>query len=181
MEHDQAAGPELSLTLDSGGSIVVKNGVLGSIGQKEGAHNRIRTELEIGTDPALARTLQAMTQQRDAKESQLLEIGKLLSFSDRNPGRIASDVRLRAEQTAAAISRDIENMREEEAQIRHRFDLAQRARVEAEKALYEGVSVTMGEARLRIQGEHGPSTVRLAEQGLGIFLLDDDTTLDAER
>jgi len=239
-------------TLDSGGSIVVKNGVLGSIGQKEGslhrircdgcfsatyaqqarieagdsifiddlamqceltagnhirlgdkrrgqvmggllratlsihartlgAPNRIRTELEIGTDPALARTLQAMTQQRDAKESQLLEIGKLLSFSDRNPGRVAPDVRLRAEQTAAAISSDIENMRQEEAQVRHRLDLAHSARVEAEKALYEGVSVTLGEARLRIHGEHGPSTVRLAEQGLGIFPLEDDSALDAER
>ena len=76
-----------------------------------GAPNRIRTELEIGTDPALAGALQASTQARDSKESELLEMGKLLSFSDRYPDRIAPAVRLRAEQTAAALSADIEALR----------------------------------------------------------------------
>ena len=239
-------------TLESGGSIVVKSGVLGGIGQKDsnshcirctgsfsaiyaqqarieagdsifiddlamkceltaanhirlglnrrgqviggllratlsihartlGAPNRIRTELEIGTDPALAGALQASTQARDSKESELLEMGKLLSFSDRYPDRIAPAVRLRAEQTAAALSADIEALRGEEVQLRQRLSLAQHARVNAERAIHDGVVVRMAESSLRIHGERGPTTVRLADHNLAVFALEDDGHLDDER
>ncbi len=146
-----------------------------------GAPNRIRTELEIGTDPALAVALQATAQQRDSKESELLEVGKLLSFSDRHPDRVAPDLRLRAEQTAAALSGEIETLRAEEGQVRQRLSLAQHARVNAERAIYEGVVIRMAESCLRIQGERGASTVRLADQKLAVFALEDDSHLDSER
>lgn len=239
-------------TLESGGSIVVRNGVLGGIGQKErgdhrircegsfsaiyaqqarveagdsifiddlamqceltagnhirlgdrrrgqviggllhatlsihartiGAPNRIRTELEIGTDPALARALQALVQQRDTKETQLLEVGKLLSFADRHADRIAPDVRLRAEQTAAAVSGEIEALRVDEEAVRHRLSLAQRARVNVERVIYDGVVVRMAESSLRIHGERGATTVRLVDQSLAVFPLEDDSDLDDDR
>ncbi len=146
-----------------------------------GAPNRIRTELEIGTDPALAGALQTSAQERDGKENELLEIGKLLSFSDRYPDRIAPEVRLRAEQTAAALSADIETLRGEEEQLRQRLSLAQHARVNAERAIHDGVVIRMADSSLRIQGERGATTVRLADQRLAVFALEDDSHLDKER
>ena len=146
-----------------------------------GAPNRIRTELEIGTDSALSRALQDMVQLRDGKESQLLEIGKVLTLSDRQPGRIPAELRDRAEQTATNLSFEVESLRENEDEMRYLLALAKQARVNAEQALHEGVVVSMGEARLAIPGHRGPSTVRLAEHGLGVFALEDEGKPGNER
>ena len=139
-----------------------------------GSASRVRTELEIGSNPALAQMVQQKADDRDHKENQLLEIGKLLTLADRNPGRVPSDVVARAEQTAATLAAEIENLRNEEAELRFRLDLAQQARVDAEREIHEGVTVTLGEHKLRISQELGPSTVRLAEWGLGVFPLSED-------
>ena len=120
-------------------------------------------------------------QQRDTKETQLLEVGKLLSFADRHADRIAPDVRLRAEQTAAAVSGEIEALRVDEEAVRHRLSLAQRARVNVERVIYDGVVVRMAESSLRIHGERGATTVRLVDQSLAVFPLEDDSDLDDDR
>ncbi|MGD9870622.1 MAG: DUF342 domain-containing protein [Thauera sp.] len=137
-----------------------------------GATNRVRTELEIGNDPALARTVKEKAALRDERENKLLEIGKLLTLADRNPGKVSPEVISRAEETAAALSAEIEELREEEGSLRERLALTQLARVNAEQAIHEGVSISSGEYTLRIPHEFGPSTVRLSPQGLGTFPLE---------
>ena len=143
-----------------------------------GAPNRIRTEIEIGSDPALAQAVQDKAAERDDRENKLLEIGKLLTLADRNPGKVAAGIVSRAEETAAALSTGIEILRGEEEDLRHRLMLTQQARVNAETAMYEGCVVTMGENTLRIPHDRGPSTVRLADQKLGVFALEDDSQFD---
>ncbi len=76
--------------------------------------NRIRTELEIGTDNRLSGALRRRLQQRDGKENKLLEIGKLLTVADRNPGKVSPEIIARAEEAAAALSAEIEGLRGEE-------------------------------------------------------------------
>jgi len=142
-----------------------------------GSASRVRTELEIGSNPALALTLQQKAEERDQKENQLLEIGKLLTLADRNPGRVPPEVVARAEQTAATLTAEIGGLRNEEADLRFRLDLAQQARVDAEREMHDGVTITLGEQKLRISQEVGPSTVRLAEWGLGVFPLAEDKGL----
>ncbi len=136
-----------------------------------GSSSRTRTELVIGTGPALAQAMQQKLEARDQKENQLLEVGKLLTLSDRNPGRVPEDVVTRAEQTAATLAAEIETLRGEEADLRHLLELTQQARVEVEREMHEGVTITLGEHKLRIPHELGACTVRLADQGLGIFPL----------
>lgn len=144
-----------------------------------GAPNRIRTEIEIGNDPGLAHAVQEKAAERDGKENKLLEIGKLLTVADRNPGKLAPEIIARAEEAAAALSAEIESLRNEEEDLRQRLLLTQQARVNAESAVYEGCIVTMGECTLRVPQDRGATTVRLAEQGLGIFPLEDDSHFDA--
>ncbi|WP_345793605.1 FapA family protein [Thauera sp. JM12B12] len=144
-----------------------------------GAPNRIRTELEIGNDPALALAVQEKAEARDMRENKLLEIGKLLTVADRNPGKFAPDIVARAEEAAATMSAEIEALREEEEDLRYRLTLTQQARVNAETALYEGCVVSMGEQSLRIPQDRGASTVRLAESGLGLFPLEDSPDAEA--
>ena len=74
---------------------------------------------------------------------------------------------------------EIEGLRGEEDDLRQRLLLTQQARVNAENAVYEGCIVTMGEYTLRVPQDRGATTVRLAEQGLGIFPLEDDSHFDA--
>ena len=144
-----------------------------------GAPNRIRTEIEIGSDPALARAVQDKASARDQRENKLLEIGKLLTLADRSPGKIAAEIIARAEETAATLSTEIETLRGEEEGLRHHLMLVQQARVNAESAMYEGCVIAMGENTLRIPHDRGPSTVRLADQKLGVFPLEDDSHLGA--
>ncbi|MDX9886189.1 FapA family protein [Thauera sp.] len=144
-----------------------------------GAPNRVRTEIEVGNDPALAQAAQEKAAERDGKENKLLEIGKLLTVADRNPGKVSPEIIARAEESASALSGEIESLRSEEEDLRHRLMLTQQARVNAESAIHEGVSVSMGDKTLRIPHERGASTIRLAEQGLGLFALEDDSHLTA--
>lgn len=144
-----------------------------------GAPNRIRTEIEIGNDPGLAQALQEKAAERDGKENKLLDIGKLLTVADRNPGKVSADIVTRAEEAAAALSEEIEGLRGEEEDLRHRLMLTQQARVNAETTVYEGCIVTMGEHTLRIPHDRGATTVRLADKGLGVFALEDDSAMDA--
>ena len=65
--------------------------------------------------------------------------------------------------------------------LRQRLSLAQHARVNAERAIHDGVVVRMAESSLRIHGERGPTTVRLADHNLAVFALEDDSHLDDER
>ncbi|MHB1374764.1 MAG: DUF342 domain-containing protein [Thauera sp.] len=139
-----------------------------------GAPNRIRTEIEIGNDPALAQAVQQKAEERDARENKLLEIGKLLTVADRNPGKFAPDIVTRAEEAAAAMSAEIEILRGEEEDLRYRLELTQQARLDAENAVFEGCVVSMGEQSLRIPQDRGPTTVRLAGTGLGVFALEDN-------
>ena len=143
-----------------------------------GAPNRIRTEIEIGNDPGLAHAVQEKAAERDGKENKLLEIGKLLTVADRNPGKVSPEIIARAEEAAAALSAEIEGLRGEEDDLRQRLLLIRQARVNAENAVYEGCIVNMGECTLRIPQDRGATTVRLADQGLGIFPLEDDSHLD---
>jgi len=84
----------------------------------------------------------------------------------------------RAEQTASALSAEIETLRSEEDDLRHRLALTREARVNAEREMFEGCFVIMGEQKLRLPHGRGPTTVRLEGQGLGVFTLEDDSRYD---
>ncbi|WP_297361078.1 FapA family protein [Thauera sp.] len=143
-----------------------------------GASNHIRTELEIGMDSGLEAALKEKAGARDALENRLLEIGKMLTFADRNPDRVTPEMIARAEQTASAISADIETLRGEEDDLNHRLALTRQARVNAERDMFEGSFVIMGDQKLRVPHDRGATTVRLEGHGLGVFALEDDSRFD---
>ena len=143
-----------------------------------GASSCVRTELEIGMDGGLEAAVHEKAQARDALENRLLEIGKMLTFADRHPDRVTPEMVGRAEQTASALSAEIETLRSEEDDLRHRLALTREARVNAEREMFEGCFVIMGEQKLRLPHGRGPTTVRLEGQGLGVFTLEDDSRYD---
>lgn len=135
-----------------------------------GSPNRVRTQCEIGVNPLMHKQLLEMCKQRDGKETQLLEVSKLMDFAAKNPGKLRPEMIEKARATAAQLSADIAAMREEQEGMTKKIDLSQQSRVNVEQAIYEGVEVQMGNQRFRVTGEHGPCAVGLTPGGLELLV-----------
>lgn len=133
-----------------------------------GSPNRVGTRLEIGVNPLMHKQLLNMAKERDAKETQLLEISKLLDFARKNPGKLAPAMIDKARATAVELSAGIAAGREEQDLLTKKIELSQQSRVIALEAMYEGVEVFMGNQRYRVVGEQGPGAISLGERGLGL-------------
>lgn len=145
-----------------------------------GSPNRVRTHLEIGVNPLMHKQLLAKATERDGKETQLLEVSKLLAFAQAHPGKLPPPMIEKARATAAALATDIAALREEQDAMTKKIDLSMQACVRVEQALYEGVEVLMGNQRYRVVGEHGPCAVGLGQGGLGLLPLEEVSPPDAE-
>lgn len=138
-----------------------------------GSPNRVRTQCEIGVNPLMHKQLLEMCKQRDGKETQLLEVSKLMDFAAKNPGKLRPEMIEKARATAAQLSAEIAAMREEQDGMTKKIDLSQQSRVNIEQAIYEGVEVQMGSQRFRVTGEHGPCAVGLTPGGLELLTAED--------
>jgi uncharacterized protein (DUF342 family) len=138
-----------------------------------GSPNRVRTHLEVGVNPLMHQQLLAKATERDGRETQLLEVSKLLAFAQAHPGKLPPPTIDKARATAAALASDIATLREEQDAMTKKIDLSMQACVRVEQALYEGVEVLMGNQRYRVVGEHGPCAVGLGQGGLGLLPLEE--------
>lgn len=149
-----------------GGRVLATLSVTGKV---LGSPNRVKTEFEIGIDPALSKRMLELAHARDDKEKKLLDVSKLLAFAQQNPARVTSDMLERARHTAAALSAEISTLREEEDSLKQVADLALDARVHAIQQLHEGVSVRLGTQVLRVAHDQGAAVIGLGESGLEIL------------
>lgn len=138
-----------------------------------GSPNRVATHFEIGVDPTLHKQQQEKAKLRDGKETQLLEISKLLDFADHHPERVRPDMVDKARATAAALAAAIAELREEEAALAQKIALAEQSQVIASEAMYEGVEVHLGNQRYRVAGEHGAGAIGLGKGGIGLHSIDE--------
>lgn len=138
-----------------------------------GSPNRVRTHLEIGVNPLMHKQLLAKATERDGKETQLLEVSKLMAFARANPGKLRPEMLEKARATAAQLSEAIAGLREEQDGLTQKIELSQQSRVVVEQRLYEGTEVLMGNQRYRPVGEHGACAVGQIKGGLGLLSLDE--------
>jgi uncharacterized protein (DUF342 family) len=138
-----------------------------------GSPNRVRTRIEIGVNPVMHKQLLEMAKDRDGKETQLLEISKLLDFARKNPAKVSPAMIDKARATAASLGEGIAALREEQEVLTKKIELSQQSRVVIEQAVYEGVEVLMGNQRHRVVGEQGPCAIGLTEHGLARMPLED--------
>lgn len=134
-----------------------------------GSPNRIRTQCEIGVNPLMHKHLLELCKTRDTKETQLLEVSKLLDFASKNPGKLKPEMIERARGTASALSSDIASLREEQEVMNAKIELSMQSRVTVEQAIHDGVEILMGAKQFRVHGEFGACAVGLVEAGLGLI------------
>jgi uncharacterized protein len=178
MQCDLAAGNHICVGHKRRGHIIGGRmlATLSISGKVLGSPNRIATQFEVGVSPAMHKRIAELAKGRDAREKQMLDISKLLVFADRNPTRVDPSMIERACNTARLLSSEIEALRKEEEELHHLVMLSQQARVRAEQAMYEGVTVQLGVHRYRVLGEHGAGAIGLDDNGvLGLLAVDADS------
>lgn len=131
-----------------------------------GSPSQGHTRLEIGVNPQMRAEQQALLHKRDERTTQLGELGKLLTFAGKTPGRLAPDVVDKARATAMALAREIGELNDACTTLEQKIELSQHARVVAEVALHEGSDVHLGRYHYRTTHEHGPCTIGLNEEGV---------------
>ena len=173
MQCELTAGHHIKVGKGKRGHIIGgrAQAMLSIVARVLGAPNRIATHCHIGVSPSLQKEARELAEQRDALETQLLEISKLLDFASHNPGRLHPEMIDKARQTAAAHSDDIARLRQAEQALADRIALAQEARVVAEETLHEGVEVHVGSQRYRVVGDHGAGQIRMGSAGLELAAL----------
>lgn len=146
-----------------------------SVTAKEvGSPQRISTLIEVGINPAMHKLMLELAKRRDAKETQLLEVSKLLALARQQPGRLPEATVEKARHTAAVIAADIAALREECEEINRKMSLALGARVIATQKLHEAVEVHLAGRHYRVQREYGPCAVGLDREGeLGLLAVDE--------
>jgi len=139
-----------------------------------GSPQRLATQIELGINPAMHRQMLELAKNRDAKETQLLEVSKLLALARQHPGRLPPATVEKARQTAAAIAAAIADLREQYEEINRKVALSLGARVIATQKLYESVEVHLAGHHFRVPREYEACAVGLDREGrLGLLALDE--------
>lgn len=138
-----------------------------------GSPNRVATLFEIGVNPVLHKDHQQIIENREARETQLLEVSKLIDFAHKHPGKVPTEMVDKAHKTAASLSAEIAEIRAEQEALERKIDRSKQSRVIAEQAIHEGVEVQLCGHHFRVFGEHGAGTIGIGDEGLG-FLSEDE-------
>lgn len=143
-----------------------------------GSPQRLTTQIELGINPAMHKQMLELAKSRDAKETQLLEVSKLLALARQHPGRLPDTTVTKARQTAAAIAAAIAELREQYEEINRKVALSLGARVIATQKIYESVEVHLAGHRFRVPREYGACAVGLDREGQLGLLAPDEPALD---
>lgn len=126
----------------------------GEIGSSAG----VRTRILVGTNPYLHENLKHAQSALQKKNHELEELEKLLAFIVANPERMKPEIKHKAENTHTLLGQEIESALQELDEISLQLDLAEDARVVAEKAVYSNVQIEIGGKIHHVEIERGKGT-----------------------
>lgn len=140
--------------------------------KKIGSLQRVATRIEIGVNPVMHKQLQDTIKSREARETQLFELSKIIDFARKNPGKVQVEAVEKARKAASALAAAIAQIREEQTTLEAQIELSRQSRVIAEQTLFEGVEVLLGGQHYKAVGEHSACALGLNEEGvLGLISL----------
>jgi hypothetical protein len=97
-----------------------------------------------GISPREHELLRRLAREREAWDSRLADVEKLIAFAAASPGRIAPAVLERANHTRKDALTRIELLREEQERVSQQIHLAQDAKVAVMKTVFGGIEVEFG-------------------------------------
>ena len=118
-------------------TLLVQAAVLGSPAE-------VNTRVMVGTNPYLRERLSQLSHTLEKKAAELDEVAKLLAFIQTHPGRVAPEIRHKAENTRLARLQEIEDVREARTELEEELELAEDAKIAVEKTVFGNVRVDIG-------------------------------------
>lgn len=135
-----------------------------------GASSYVRTVVIVGADPSLHERLNATIQAREAAEGKLANIIKLLEVARSNPDRVPPESAKKAMAMRDAINAEIECLREDETGVQKEIELANGARVMAEKQVFGGAEIRIGPKCHNVTQEREGGIFQMNDEGELIFI-----------
>lgn len=129
----------------------------------------LKTLVIAGPDQQLHERHSAAIKAREAAETKLVSIVKLLELSAQNPGRLPPDTLKMVQSNHEALQAEIESLREDEEEIQKEIDLAKKAQVIVEKRIFGGTEVQIDMKHYAMTDSKEGGTFRLNEDGELIY------------
>jgi len=133
-----------------------------TIGSRSGAG----TVLEVGVDPTVHEKFTVAKQALHGKEKEQLEATRALNYYRENPNRTAPEEISAREKTLRGIQTEIQELTGQLRRMKRRFILYEDAEIKAERQVYSGVKIHIGEKSLLLETDLNGTTFRIGEQGI---------------
>lgn len=122
--------------------------------------------LEVGTDPSVRDKFIAAKQMLHCKERELAETSKALEYFRENPDRSTPDAVSEKEKAILRLQTEIREVTGQLKRLKKRFELPENACIKAERQVYCGVRVRIGEKSFLVDSDLEGVTFTLGVDGI---------------
>lgn len=131
-----------------------------------GSQSDTGTVLEVGADPSIKDKLTSAKQMLHCKERELEEASKALEYFRNNPDRSSLEAIKEKEKTLCRIQTEIQELKGQLKRLNKRFEQLGSAWIKAERQVYCGVRIGIGEKVMLLDNDMEGVTFTLGEDGI---------------
>lgn len=131
-----------------------------------GSRSGTGTVLEVGVDPMIHEKFTAAKQALHSKEREELEASRALDYYRENPDRTAPEEIEARQKNLRGIQTEIQELTGQLRRMKKRLTLSENAEVKAERQVYSGVKIHIGEKSLLLETDLEGVTFRIGEHGV---------------
>lgn len=131
-----------------------------------GSRSDTGTVLEAGADPSIKDKLTSAKQMLHCKERELEEASKALEYFRNNPDRSSPEAIKEKEKTLRRIQTEIQELKGQLKRLNKRFEQLGSASIKAERQVYCGVRIGIGEKVMLLDNDMEGVTFTLGEDGI---------------
>ena len=124
------------------------------------------TVLEVGVDPTVHEKFTLAKQAMHSKERDREEASRALEYFCAHPDRSTADAIHEKETLLRCLQTEIQELTGQLRRLKKRFNLLESAEIKAERQIYCGVRVSIGEKTLLLENDMEGATFTLGEHGI---------------
>jgi uncharacterized protein (DUF342 family) len=134
-----------------------------------GSDDHPRTIVIVGNDKYLHERLQECNEKSKIANNKFADVLMLLSSAKKNPEKITAEVMAEAEAERVTLLAEIAEHTAEALQIKKEIDLAQQGQVVAEKHVFIGTEIRIGQKHYEANQDREGGVFRLGDKGELVF------------
>lgn len=131
-----------------------------------GSRSGTGTVLEVGADPSIKDRFVVAKQSLHCREREWDEAAKAVEYFRDNPDRSTSDAIREKEQAVGRLQTEIQELTGQLRRLKRRFELLDSAWIKAERQVFSGVRISIGEKTLLLDTDMEGVTFTAGEDGI---------------